>query len=76
MRLSSEIEKELGGTNVPVTRLVRDAVNVTGYNTFGLSLQGPWKHVDYLWRVIEGEEEPESVPEFAAALMIGKREER
>ena len=35
----------------------------------------PWRHVDYLWRVFEGEEEPENVPEFGAAALAGKREE-
>jgi hypothetical protein len=42
----------------------------------GRTLAGPSKHVDYLWRVYEGEEEPESVPEFAAATLGGKRKDR
>ena len=28
------------------------------------------------WSVLAGDEEPETVPEFAAAALIGKREEK
>jgi hypothetical protein len=74
-RLSENVERKLGGKEVSARRAVRDAVNATGY-TLGLPLQGPWRHVDYLWRVVEGEEQPESVPEFAGALLTAKREDR
>jgi len=45
-------------------------------DTLGLPLNGPWKHVDYLRRVLEGEEQPELLLEFAGAALVGKREKR
>lgn len=74
-RLAATTSKALGGEEVEARKAARDAVNAVGY-TLGLPLAGPCKHVDYLWRVYEGEEEPETVPEFAAAALTGKREER
>lgn len=74
-RLAATMSKALGGEEVEARKAARDAVNAVGY-TLGLPLAGPWKHIDYLWRVYEGEEEPETVPEFAAATLAGKREER
>lgn len=75
-RMLRNIEKAIDPEqDVEARKAVRDAVMATGY-TLGLPLNGPYKHIDYLWRVYEGEENPESVPEFAAAVAVGKREER
>jgi hypothetical protein len=74
-RLVSDIEKTVEGDAPEARKATRDIVMAAGY-TLGLPLGGPWKHVDYLWRYFEGEEEPESVPEFAAAFAAGKREQQ
>lgn len=73
-RLVTDAEKAVDGKDLEHARS-RDIVMAAGY-TFGLPLGGAWKHVDYLWRYFEGEEDPESVPEFAAALAVGKREQQ
>src|SRR5690606_34324274 len=73
-RLSRDIERTLDGDSPEARKLVRNAVSVTGY-TVGLPLAGPWRHVDYMWRVFTGEEQPETVAEFAAAASVGKREQ-
>ena len=74
-RLIADTQKAMDGEDVEARKIARDAVHVAGY-TLGMPLQGPWRHIDYLWRVLEGEEEPQSVPEFAAAAVLAKREER
>jgi hypothetical protein len=74
-KLWDDAEKTAQGDAPEARKAARDAVNAVGY-TFGLPLAGPWKHVDYLWRYFEGEEDPDSVPEFAAAVATGKREQQ
>ncbi|KGM54669.1 hypothetical protein N800_06735 [Lysobacter daejeonensis GH1-9] len=74
-RLSRDVTKAMGGEELEARKVARNAVNVAGY-TLGLPLAGPWRHVDYLWRVAEDEENPESIPEFAAAVIVAKREQR
>jgi hypothetical protein len=59
---------------VEARKAARDTVNAAGM-WFGLPV-APYKSVDYLWRVLEGEEDPESLPEFTAAFIAGKREEK
>ncbi|MCY7290256.1 MAG: hypothetical protein LH624_18940, partial [Cryobacterium sp.] len=75
-RLSNDIERKfVDGKNVKARKIVRDAVNVAGYS-LGLPLAGPYKHIDYMWRVAEDEENPETIAEFAAAAALAKREKR
>lgn len=75
LRLANTSQKALGGEEVEARKAARETVDAVGFTT-GLPLAGPWRHVDYLWRVYEGEENPETMPEFAAAALAGKREER
>ena len=75
LRLAGDMEDALAGEDVEARKVARNTVTAIGYTT-GLPLAGPWRHVDYLWRVLAGDEEPETVPEFAAAALIGKREEK
>ncbi len=73
--LAADAKKAAGGDAPEARKIAKDVAKAVGY-TFGLPLGGPWNHLDYLWRVFDGEEQPESVPEFAAAVAVGKREQR
>lgn len=75
LKLAGDMEDALAGEDVEARKVARNTVTAVGY-AVGLPLAGPWRHVDYLWRVLAGDEEPETVPEFAAAALIGKREEK
>lgn len=74
-RVIADGKKVAGGEDVEGRKLLRDSVNATAIG-FGLPIAAPYKSADYLLRVMDGEEDPESIPEFTAAFIAGKREDR
>lgn len=60
---------------VETRKIVMDSLSATSY-AFGLPLVAPGRQVDYLVRVMNGDEEPESNSEFWLALLGGKKESK